>query len=178
MSQGIRRTAAHWCSSKTILHQAPVRSRHLLVCVRAETGKPPPHFPTVVYHFYLSPCLATPCCCMLLVKALNEEHPDIPSVHAHHVGGRRRARGSRKETFGIGSFTFRAQRPFHPERLMEFVMNNLPSVLRSKVRHFSLIHTLLLFNQGHLPSVPSHDGVYMQGSSYKASPKFLSYMQN
>lgn len=34
----------------------------------------------------------------------------------------------------IGSFTFRAERPFHPERLMGFVMEHLPSVLRSKVR--------------------------------------------
>lgn len=37
-------------------------------------------------------------------------------------------------TFGIGSFTFRARRPLHPERLMDFVMTHLPSVLRSKVR--------------------------------------------
>lgn len=44
-------------------------------------------------------------------------------------------RGRRgEETFGISSFTFRARRPFHPERLLAFVMEYLPSVLRSKVR--------------------------------------------
>ncbi|CAN0464337.1 unnamed protein product, partial [Hapterophycus canaliculatus] len=35
------------------------------------------------------------------------------------------------ETFGVDSFTFRARRPFHPERLMGFVMGHMPSVLRS-----------------------------------------------
>lgn len=35
--------------------------------------------------------------------------------------------------YGIESFTFRSRRPFHPERLMGFVMEHLPSVLRSKV---------------------------------------------
>ncbi|CAB1100734.1 unnamed protein product [Ectocarpus sp. CCAP 1310/34] len=34
--------------------------------------------------------------------------------------------------YGIESFTFRSRRPFHPERLMGFVMEHLPSVLRSK----------------------------------------------
>lgn len=39
-----------------------------------------------------------------------------------------------EETFGVGTFTFRARRPFHSQRLMAFVMEYLPSVLRSKVR--------------------------------------------
>ena len=56
-------------------------------------------------------------------KALNaRESHDDSEPHNH------------SKSYGIGSFTFRARRPFHPERLMGFVMEHLPSVLRSKVR--------------------------------------------
>eukprot|EP00752_Nemacystus_decipiens_P004327 g3952.t1 len=50
-------------------------------------------------------------------------------------GGARSGASTRKSgglVTDIGSFTFRAEIPFHPERLMGFVMEHLPSVLRSK----------------------------------------------
>eukprot|EP00903_Cladosiphon_okamuranus_P014092 g13098.t1 len=64
-----------------------------------------------------------------------------PRGEEDHGGGDARggaSSGSSKSRSGgglvadIGSFTFRAERPFHPERLMGFVMEHLPSVLRSK----------------------------------------------
>lgn len=37
------------------------------------------------------------------------------------------------EEYGIGSFVFRTQKPFHPERFLDFVQNRFPSnVIRSK----------------------------------------------
>ncbi|CAM9329593.1 unnamed protein product [Pylaiella littoralis] len=62
----------------------------------------------------------------------HEDH-DHGHNHDHAHGGDATPPSSREaETFGIGSFTFRSRRPFHPERLMGFVMDHLPSVLRSK----------------------------------------------
>ena len=79
----------------------------------------------------------------------SRDHPPLDSSGYPHerdnglgfsrgADGRKAARPRsvrrRAETFGVGSFTFRACRPFHPPRLMAFVMEYLPSVLRSKVR--------------------------------------------
>jgi G3E family GTPase len=36
------------------------------------------------------------------------------------------------ETYGISSFVYRARRPFHPQRLMEFFNSEWPGVVRSK----------------------------------------------
>ena len=36
------------------------------------------------------------------------------------------------DAYGIGSFTFRAHRPFHPERFWEFINTDWPGMLRSK----------------------------------------------
>ena len=57
---------------------------------------------------------------------------DEKNGDARGIGGGARKSGGL--VADIGSFTFRAERPFHPERLMGFVMEHLPSVLRSKVK--------------------------------------------
>ncbi|CAM9892126.1 unnamed protein product, partial [Choristocarpus tenellus] len=51
---------------------------------------------------------------------------------SHHHHDHDRDQNHSHESLGVGSFTYRARRPFHSERLMEFVMDNLPTVLRSK----------------------------------------------
>lgn len=48
------------------------------------------------------------------IKELNEEH--VPET----------------EEYGIGSFVFRSQRPFHPERLMEWILEWPVEVVRAK----------------------------------------------
>ncbi|MGO1059571.1 GTP-binding protein [Planococcus sp. FY231025] len=48
------------------------------------------------------------------IKELNEEH--VPET----------------EEYGIGSFVFRSQRPFHPQRLMEWIMEWPVEVVRAK----------------------------------------------
>lgn len=56
-------------------------------------------------------------------ETMDIEHPDWLSGEAHTP---------ESETYGIESFVYRASKPFHPQRLFQYLEDGIPNLLRSK----------------------------------------------
>lgn len=57
---------------------------------------------------------------------------EAPSIESSVASAERTAHGGLHHDLGIGSFVYRARRPFHPERIWTLLHETWPGVLRSK----------------------------------------------
>lgn len=85
------------------------------------------------------------------------------------------------EEYGIGSFVFRSQKPFHPDRFMNYIQHDFPnSVIRSKGLFWlsSRPHQAMSWGQAGGSLKADSAGVWWASMPFKDRINFVSYLDN